>query len=316
MPTRHALALSTVLLLAACALDEASDPEDIGFRPCSNCKWGPPLLNSHGVNGVPVSALDTAGNYHDGWRLGEVHIPGDLGVVNRRVHGVHADEGVLYGLDDWGAVVSGAQFVGSLWTIELEETGTKEQLRITHFHPDPDAARYTFIASASSIGVTDPKLYTCPMDDDTGDFAAVLFSDLDVDRSTGTHFERAETIYFACAAAAVGKAAVWGYSPWSTDATTHQVASRAVRADYCGNGQSYTEAGTALQLRDVFGINDFADPGQKNEAFWGERGALCVDIPRYVEPGQIDCNGEVPPPCKDSAFKDHPDAVLWSKVWF
>lgn len=315
MQTRPALTLFT-LLLAACAVEEPwEDPEEIELRPCSNCKWGPPLLNSHGVNGVPVSALDTTGAFHDGWRLVEVRVAGDLGVIGREVHDVHAEQGVLYGVDDWGVVVSGQQFVASLWTIELEATGAKEYLQITHFVPDADAARYTFIASASSEGVGNPKFHTCPKDEDTGDFSAVLFADLDVDKASGTHLERPDTLYFACAAAAVGKAAVWGYSPWSTDASTHQTASRAVRADYCGNGQSYTQSGKPLQLSDVHGINDFTDPGQDNEAFWGKRGAVCLGTPRYVEPWEVVCNGDKLPACKDTDFDDHPAAVLWSKVW-
>ena len=74
MITRRALAL-TALLLAACAVDDAWDPGELEFRPCANCKWGPPLLNSHGVNGVPVAAMDMLGEFHDGWRLLEVLPP-------------------------------------------------------------------------------------------------------------------------------------------------------------------------------------------------------------------------------------------------
>lgn len=314
MPTPRTLALLTTLLLA-CAADPAAEPEESDFR-CAHCVWGPPLLNSHGVNGVPVAAMDTTGAFHDGWRLSEVVAAGDLGVINRKLHDVHAEDGVLYGLDDWGTVVSGQEFIGSLWTIELEATGVKEFMEIHAYHPDPDAARYTFIASASSQGVDAPKFYTCPKDEDTGDYSAVLFTDLDVDLDTGKHLSRPDTIYFACAAAAVGKAAVWGYSPWSTSAGTHQIASRAVRADYCGNGQSYTESGTPLQLSDVFGINVFSDPSQDTEALWGKKGAICLTTPRRVQADEVVCDGDKLPACTDMDFKNTPAAELSSKVWF
>lgn len=314
MTTRRALAL-TALLLAACAVDDAWDPGEIEFRPCANCKWGPPLLNSHGVNGVPVAAMDMLGEFHDGWRLVDVYAAGDLGIPSRKLHGVHVEDGVLYGQDDWGAILSADDFIGSLWIIELEQDGSHESMKIISFHPDPDAARYTFIASASSLGVDAPKFYTCPKDEDTGEYSAVLFDDLDVDKDTGTHMPRPDTIYFACAAAAVGKAAVWGYSPWSTDPTTHQIASRAVRADYCGSGQSYTAAGTPLQLSDVFGLNAFADPSRKTEAFWGKHGAICLGTPRRVEPWEVVCEDGPLPPCKVADFEGQPAAVLWSKVW-
>ncbi len=297
------------LLLAACATDEWSEP-DADFR-CASCKWGPPLLNSHAVNGVEVSALDTTGAYYDGWRLVEVYVLGDGGHADHLVHDVHAVDGVLYGTDDWGTVFSGADFIGSMWTVEVEETSSKEVMEVIQFLPDPSAARYTFIATATSQSVTDTKLYTCPKEEDTGEFSVVIFGDLDVDQ-TGTHFERPKTLYFACSAAAVGKSAVWGYSPWATDADTHQTASRAVRADYCGDGISYTQNGTPLQLTDVFGINSFSDPHADTEAMWGPKGAHCIKVPRKVDISEVACG--LPFCDGDDTLEDHKEALIWSKI--
>jgi hypothetical protein len=311
----HAPRLAIIaLLLAACAADEPFEPDTLDFR-CVGCKWGPPLLNSHAVNGVEVSALDTTGAYHDGWRLVDVFVIGDARQANRRVHDVHAVEGVLYGTDDWGTEFSGADFIGSLWTVEVEKSGTKEIMEVVQFLPDPTAARYTFIATSSSSGVVDPKVYTCPKDDDTGEFAVVIFEDLDVDPQSGKHFERPNTMYFGCAAAAVGKSAVWGYSPWATDDDTHQTASRAVRADYCGDGVTHTQSGTPLQLSDVFGINSFSDPSADTEALWGPGGAICIKKPRLVDVSDVACAGSTVTFCSsDDTFKSYKDALLWSKV--
>lgn len=303
------------LLLAACAVDDPSEPDAGEFR-CASCKWGPPLLNSHAVNGVEVSALDTTGDVYDGWRLIEVRVVADKIPADRLVHDVHAVDGVLYGTDDWGTVWSGEDFVGSLWTVEVEDTASKEVMEAIDFFPDPTAARYTFIATASSQGVTDPKNYTCPKDDDTGGFEVVIFADLDVDPQTGTHFERSKTLYFGCAAAAVGKSAVWGYSPWATDDDTHQTASRAVRADYCGDGTSYTKAGTPLQLTDVFGINQFSNANADTEAMWGPKGADCIKVPRKVDVSEVWCAGNGVPFCSgDDTFEDYKESLIWSKVY-
>lgn len=300
------------LLTVACVSEPSSDP-DADFR-CASCKWGPPLLNSHAVNGVEVSALDTTGAYYDGWRLVEVYVIADGKDANHLVHDVHAVEGVLYGTDDWGTVFSGDDFVGSLWTVEVEETSTKEVMEVIQFLPDPTAARYTFIATATSQGVTDTKVYTCPKEEDTGEFSVVIFGDLDVDPDKGTHMERSKTMYFACSAAAVGKAAVWGYSPWATDEATHQTASRAVRADYCGDGVSYTYQGTPLQLTDAFGINQFSDPQAETEAMWGPEGAQCIKVPRKVDVSEVACAGNSVPFCSGDGFEEYKDALLWSKV--
>jgi hypothetical protein len=309
--SRH---LPIALFLAACAVDEPSEPDAGDFR-CVSCKWGPPLLNSHAVNGVEVSALDTTGAYYDGWRLVDVYLLADRGAADHRVHDVHAIDGVLYGTDDFGTQFSGEDFVGSLWTVEVEETGTSELMEVIDFFPDPSAARYTFIASNSSQGITEPKLYTCPIDEDTGEFAVVIFGDLDVDPQTGTHSDRPQTMYFGCAAAAVGKSAVWGYSPWATTKDAHQTASRAVRADYCGDGISYTQTGTPLQLTDVFGINSFSNPAADTEAMWGPAGATCIKVPRRADISEVTCAGDTLAFCGDGdTFQDHKAALLWSKV--
>lgn len=320
---RHVIAFTALLFgpLSGCALEGDAEPSPLDtpadtFRPCPSCSWGPPLLNSHGLNGVEVSALDTNGENYDGWRLREVALPDDLGLYTRELHGVHAEDGVLYGQDAWGTTISGAGFVGSRWTVAVAETGQKEVMEIIQYTDVDGPSRYTFIVTDVAAGVTDPKNYTCPESEPgSGDFAAVLFADLDVDPDTGTHFERANTIYFGCTEAAVGKSAMWGYSPWDTDDQTHQTASRAVRADYCGVGESYTVTGTKLQLADIFGINGFGDPNADTEAFWGPEGALCIKVPRYADVQDVACAGTSVPFCSvEDDLKDWKGALLWSKV--
>jgi hypothetical protein len=309
------LELAIALFLSACAADQPSEPDAGDFRCVGYCKWGPPLLNSHAVNGVEVSALDTTGEFYDGWRLLEVYVAADGKQADHLVHDVHAIDGVLYGTDDWGTEFEGEDFIGSLWTVEVEDTGTKEVMQVVEFLPDPSATRYTFVATSTSHGLTDPKEYTCPKDDDTGEFAVVIFGDLDVDAKSGKHFERPNTMYFGCAAAAVGKSAVWGYSPWATDEDTHQTASRAVRADYCGDGFSYTQSGTPLQLTDVFGINSFSNPQADTEAIWGPEGAVCIKVPRLVDVSDVTCAGNTVDFCSgDDTLEDQKNALIWSKV--
>jgi ADYC domain len=319
---RHALASAAILLpvaASACALEDGAEPSPFGvhadtLRPCIGCNWGPPLLNSHGLNGISVAALDTHGLTYGGWRLSEVAAVGDLGIADRVLHDVHAEDGVLFGLDARDTPVSGAGFVGSRWVVEMEATAEKEVMEIVDFVADPASSRYTFLASAGPT-VPDAKFYTCPKDDETGEFSAVVFADIDVDANTGTHFERPNTMYFACVSAAVGKAAMWGYSPWATDADTHQTASRMVRADYCGVGRPYTKAGTPLQIEDVIGIHRFSDPGRDTEALWGPQGAECIKVPRFVDASEVSCAGvDVPFCAAQDAFGDWKGALLWSKL--
>lgn len=314
----HRLALlSTVLLVPACLaegepasspLDELVDVED----RCIGCNWGPPVTNTHGLNGLSVSALDTTGDMYDGWRLDSVEIAIDGSHLP--IYGVNTKNGVLYGTDSGGYLYEGDDFVGSIWTVRLEATEELVQMQVVDFTPDPAASRYTFVGGG---GPGNDKGFTCAQDPDTGEYSVVLFQDLDVDPDDGTHFARASTIYFGCLSGAVGKAALWGYSPWTSDDDTHQTASRAVRADYCGDGTPYTVQGTPLQLSDVFHINEFIDEQKATEAMWGPDGAECIKVPRLgYDPAEIVCNGATLPFCSTGDTIDEwPDALLWTKIW-
>ena len=308
--------LSAILLASACDLDgePASAPihEPVDVEPrCLGC-WGGPLTNTHGLNGLSVSALDTTGEMYDGWRLDSVALSLDGGHIP--IYGVHTKNGVLHGTDSGGYHYAGDDFVGSIWSVRLEDTEKLVQMQAVAFTPDGSATRYTFVGGSSP---GNDKGFTCALDPDTGEYSAVLFDDLDVDPDDGTHFARASTIYFGCLSGAVGKAALWGYSPWNTDHATHQTATRAVRADYCGDGTPYTVQGTPLQLADVFQVNHFVADEKVTEAMWGPDGAECIKVPRLgYDPAEIECNGETLPFCSvEDTLEEWPYALLWTKIW-
>lgn len=315
MPVPHRTLLSIAMLAAACVAESEPAELDLDYR-CPGCNWGPPVLNTHGLNGLPVAALDITGQMYDGWRLDQVQVLNpDKGLVT--LLDVHANKGTLYGTGTDGLSYHADGFVGSVWTVTLEATGDKHTLEITAFTNDPVASRYTFHDNG---GPTTPKEFTCEQDPETGEHSSVLFDDLDVDPTSGHHFERPDTIYFGCLSGAVGKAALWGYSPWNTDEDTHQTASRAVRADFCGDGTSYTIVGTPLQVHDVVHVNDFVDPSLPTEAMWGPEGAQCLLSPRLgQDPSTILCG---PTQKQLSAcdpghtLDDWPDALLWTKNWY
>jgi ADYC domain-containing protein len=99
---------------------------------------------------------------------------------------------------------------------------------------------------------------------------------------------------FACEkTGAIAKCVVDGYEPWSTFngvqlAHHHEACVRLLRADYCGDGTSYTKNGRLINLYDGIGVQlDTDDWGF--EAEWTPDGAPCVtshhratvDIPCY-----------------------------------
>lgn len=70
---------------------------------------------------------------------------------------------------------------------------------------------------------------------------------------TLTWNDDASYVTFACRGSAVFKVTSWGYSP-SRSAPHFSAAVRAARADYCGNGASFTRAGTVIEVFDRSGI--------------------------------------------------------------
>ncbi|HET6467027.1 MAG TPA: ADYC domain-containing protein [Geminicoccaceae bacterium] len=78
--------------------------------------------------------------------------------------------------------------------------------------------------------------------------------------ATGEHLPGPGTFGITCTGGATGKCVRYGYKPWGEDAEgrplwdLHQTCVRLVRADYCGDGVSWTETGTLIDLYDRRGI--------------------------------------------------------------
>jgi hypothetical protein len=98
-----------------------------------------------------------------------------------------------------------------------------------------------------------------------------------------------------CTSGAIGKCVRAGYKPWAeaADGTSlrdhHQACVRLFRADYCGDGRSWTRDGTLVDLYDGQGVQ--AEAGGRGlgfEAGWGRDGAVCVARPRVPENVTLD----------------------------
>ncbi len=94
-------------------------------------------------------------------------------------------------------------------------------------------------------------------------------------------------VTFACVGSAIAKCVErLGYKPWKTVSVPgaakpvsldelHQSCVRAVRADYCGTGESLTRPGERVNFYDSLGINR-DDSDWPLEARWTPQGARCV----------------------------------------
>jgi hypothetical protein len=107
---------------------------------------------------------------------------------------------------------------------------------------------------------------------------------------SGEHVPDALAFNLTCTAGAIGKCVRFGYKPWRRlpDGTTlrdhHQACVRMMRADYCGDGRSFTRDGTLIDLYDRLGIQkDEPAPGMRFEAGWAKDGAVCIARVRIPE---------------------------------
>jgi hypothetical protein len=92
---------------------------------------------------------------------------------------------------------------------------------------------------------------------------------------------------FACRGGALAKCVEnLGYKPWLSSAhdSLHQTCTRTIRADYCGDGRSWTVNGRAINVYDDQGIQDDTEYWGK-EAEWNESGARCLLRQRVLDLG-------------------------------
>jgi hypothetical protein len=115
----------------------------------------------------------------------------------------------------------------------------------------------------------------------------------------GAHIDDPGAFTFACRNAALGKCVEFGYKPWASVggvslADHHQACTRMLRADYCGDGTSYTVDGTPINLYDGLGIqSDAVD--WPFEAEWLPSGARAISKKNQTR-FKLAKKGK-PPPC-------------------
>jgi hypothetical protein len=117
-------------------------------------------------------------------------------------------------------------------------------------------------------------------------------------RTDGDHL-----VTLTCETGAVAQCALWGYVPWEHAvapgsaevqalAAHHQACIHMKRGAYCGTDESFTRAGTAIEVSDPFGIQG-TSVGEV-EAFWTPEGAACVSRARDPEAGFEGCPEPLP----------------------
>jgi hypothetical protein len=202
-----------------------------------------------------------------------------------------------------GAVLSGAQLVGAVLEFEVSDGSvddkqvTKVKIKgVTSLASGPDVLLYDL-----AILDTDATWEPLCVDGGGQPTQAILLGDV-WDPETGDRVapRPGDAVTFACRDAALGKCVEWGYAPWrSVDGVSladhHQACTRAVRADYCGDGTPHTDDGVAVHFTDELGVQkeDLLSP-YVVEAEWGPGGAVCLNPDNTRLPDPALACGDLP----------------------
>ncbi len=99
---------------------------------------------------------------------------------------------------------------------------------------------------------------------------------------SGAHRAERGALTYSCMDGVIAKCVDWGYAPWTVGSELHATCTRLARADYCGDGRSWTMNGTMIDVYDTLGVQTTVhDPDFRFEAAWSEDGAVCVNAARY-----------------------------------
>jgi hypothetical protein len=270
------------LALAACGGGEA--PE------LAHSSRGETLVSSNGrkLNGRKLNGRKLNGQSLNGVSLNGVSLNGRK-LNGESLNGVRLSGSQLVGVTDGWSLVAGTQFVGASFVGVLSD-GSTLPLRIDDVSNGTGSTSDVWFYDVSYQS-DDGWLPLCDNDSNGAPIAAIpLAGTWDYSEGTrtgGSWTSSSTTFTFACRLNALAKCVEMGYKPWATVNRTslrdhHQACTRMIRADYCGNGLSWTLDGRMINLYDSLGIQTDTDRWTF-EAEWKSDGARCLSLPRVVD---------------------------------
>jgi hypothetical protein len=202
--------------------------------------------------------------------------------------------------------------VGAVFAATLDD-GSTVQLRVdavsrSEERRDRDVLRYGL-----SYQLEDGWAPLCGLDEEGAPVLAIPLAGVWDYREGvpggGGHTDAERELTFGCEGHVLAKCVQMGYKPWVSGmicdetapdrpcepaslAPLHQACTRLLRADYCGDGTSYTADGTLVNAYDGLGIR-YDSEDWLFEAEWDADGARCAVTERLSPPLVPPCWGEL-----------------------
>jgi len=268
-------------------------------------------LNGTGQNGITLNGITLNGITLNGITLNGLFLTGPNNKVGSysgiSVKNVAINNSEIQITLSNNQVISGTQVIGAA-LVAIQE-GPKPVIyvfRINNAYIDTsnpfDDTWHYYVTVASTANPTPTAL--C-LDENNQPTDLVPLMGMYWNTTDGSMVQQPNAVTLACTGGAIEKCVGFGYRPWANGTSCIgwsneqfcwpvslvdylQACTRMIRADYCGNGTSYTVDGTVLNIYDYLSppIQSFATNTGENwqfEARWTPDGAMCLTKPRHPE---------------------------------
>ena len=285
-----------VLLLTvapACLVDTSDDFLDEDDEMVGETSQASLSTNGMSLNGMSLNGMSLNGMSLNGMSLNGMSLNG-MSLNGMSLNGMSLN-GTLLGGTRSGLPISGAGLVGTQLNGTLSN-GSTLLLRVDSAVtlPAPNTDVWAYGVSYALAGGSWSTL--CGLSGGVPILALPLagtWSNASGVAGGGAWTTSATAFTFGCRGTALAKCVELGYKPWKTVGSTllrnhHQACTRMLRADYCGNGKSWTVNGTLINVYDSKGIQADATSWH-TDAEWVSSGAKCVDSARVLQPGEPSC---------------------------
>jgi pentapeptide MXKDX repeat protein len=280
------VALLASLAITGCAFDEVDD--EIGSDQSEIIAGNGMSLNGMSLNGMSINGMSLNGMSINGMSINGMSLNG------MSLNGMSINGSQLAGTTSGGQPVSGSGLVGATLAGLLSDGGSLT-LRITSAQtlaaPNKQVWAYGLEAQTDTgwqplCGTQEGvPVLAIPL---TG-----LWNYASGVAGGGSWSASGNAFTFGCRGTALAKCVELGYKPTSSVGGTslrhhHQACTRMLRADYCGDGTSWTTDGTPVNLYDALGIQSDA-AAWLVDAEWTPNGAVCTNNIRDFQPGSPSC---------------------------